>query len=121
MFFVSNDQLHGAHIEVDITQGTPALINTPEMAAIAREAATRAVGQDNVQPMAMVNMGGEDFACYLEHIKGCYVRIGAAYTDRDNYPAHSSKFDIDENALAYGARYYQALAHVAGKRIAGHN
>lgn len=113
----STGAVHGAHVEVEITKGAPSLHNTPDMANLAREAAREAVGAANVQPMSFVNMGAEDFAYYLEHVRGCYVRIGAAYTDRDNAPAHSSKFDIDERAMAAGAAYYHSLALIAGEKL----
>ena len=36
---------------------------------------------------------------------------------RENFPAHSSKFDFDEEALAVGAAYYRAIAKIAGQRL----
>ena len=62
-------------------------------------------------------MGGEDFGYYLEQVPGCYVRFGTSRDGVEQYPAHSSKFDFDEDALAVGAAYYHALAHVAGQRL----
>jgi hippurate hydrolase len=55
-------------------------------------------------------MGGEDFAFYLEHAPGCYVRFGARRSNPQAGPAHSSRFDIDESVLAVGARYYFEVA-----------
>ena len=111
-------QVHGASVQVQIEEGTPPLLNRGPMVQLAREAAEVAVGADQVLPLAAVNMGAEDFSYYLERVPGCYVRIGAAFEDRDNYPAHSSRFDFDERALGVGVAYYHALALAAGRQLA---
>ena len=109
--------LHGAAVQVEIDQGTPALVNRPECTGIAREAAVTAVGEKDVVKMKMANMGGEDFSYYLERVPGSYVRFGTARDGIEQYPAHSSKFDFDENAIAVGAAYYHAVARLAGEAI----
>jgi amidohydrolase len=49
-------------------------------------------------------MGGEDFAAYLAHAPGCMMRLGVASDDRPRHPLHSPYFDVDERALAIGAK-----------------
>jgi hippurate hydrolase len=110
-------QLHGAKIHVVVTEGTPPLINGSEMAGLARRAAIEAVGEANVLPLKTANMGAEDFSYYLERIPGAYVRFGSQVPGREGYPAHSSKFDFDEEALAVGAAYYHAIAKIAGQQL----
>jgi hippurate hydrolase len=108
-------QLHGASVSVTFVYGTPALVNRPEGTQLARQAAAEVVGSDNVLTLMTANMGGEDFAYYLEKVPGCYVRFGAQVPGRENYPAHSSKFDFDEKALAVCAAYLHAVALAAGR------
>ena len=110
-------QLHGAKIHVTVTEGTPPLINPPDMADLARRAAVEAVGEPNVLPLKTANMGAEDFSYYMEHIPGAYVRFGGQVPGKEGFPAHSSKFDFDEEALAVGAAYYHAVAKIAGQRL----
>jgi hippurate hydrolase len=110
-------QLHGAKIHVTVTEGTPPLINPPDTADLARRAAVEAVGEVNVLPLKTANMGAEDFSYYMEHIPGAYVRFGGQVPGKEGFPAHSSKFDFDEEALAVGAAYYQAVAKIAGLRL----
>ena len=112
-------QLHGAKVNLVITKGTNPVVNDSRMANLAREAAIQTVGVENVLPLRTANMGGEDFSYYLEKIPGAYVRIGGQVKGRESYPAHSSKFDFDEQALAIGAAYYYRLAILAGQRLAG--
>ena len=110
-------QLHGARIHVVVKEGTPPLINTPDMAKLARRAAVEAVGEANVLPLKTANMGAEDFSYYMEKIPGAYVRFGGQVPGKEGFPAHSSKFDFDEEALAVGAAYYRAVATIAGQRL----
>ncbi len=110
-------QLHGAAVEVTIEPGTPVVSNPAQCTELARQAASR-IGP--VVGMETANMGGEDFGYYLQHVPGCYVRFGTAKEGVDYFPAHSSKFDFDEQVIAVGAAYYQAVAHVAGEFIQGH-
>jgi len=110
-------QLHGAKMQVSVKEGTPPLINQPDMADLARHAAIEAVGESNVLPLKTTNMGAEDFSYYLEQIPGAYVRFGGQVLGKEGFPAHSSKFDFDEAALGVGAAYYQAIARIAGRRL----
>lgn len=110
-------QLHGAKIRIVITEGTPPLINQSDLASIARRAAVESVGGSNVLPLKTANMGAEDFSYYLERIPGAYVRFGSQVPGREGYPAHSSKFDFDEEALAVGAVYFHAIAKIAGRQL----
>ena len=63
-------------------------------------------------------MGSEDFSYYLGEKPGCYVRFGSVVEGREGYPAHSSKFDFDEDALMVGAAYYRTVAIHAGRKHA---
>ena len=109
--------LHGAGAALEFRDGTPAVINAPEMATLARQAAVAVAGNGNVVKLKTANMGGEDFSRYLDEVPGCYVRFGAQVPGREGFPAHSSKFDFDERALGVGAAYYRAVARLAGERI----
>jgi hippurate hydrolase len=106
-------QVHGATIEVRIEEGTPPLINTPDATALAWAAAAEVVGPESVVPLRGANMGGEDFARYLDHAPGCYIRFGARPASGAE-PAHSGRFDFDEGALACGAAWYDRVARLGG-------
>ncbi len=113
--------LHGAVIDIDIDRRTPALINAPHLVELATDAARDVVGDQRITELHTVNMGGEDFAHYLKHVPGCYIRYGAQVPGRESFPAHSSQFDIHEEALATGAAWLNAVARRAGHRLAcGH-
>ncbi|NSL50653.1 M20 family metallopeptidase [Calidifontibacillus erzurumensis] len=56
-------------------------------------------------------MGGEDFAYYLQHVKGVFFFTGAMNPDWEIvYPHHHPKFDIDERAMLIAAKTLGSLA-----------
>lgn len=110
---------HGASATFELLAGgTPPIRNEGPPLRLAREAADGVVGEENVTAMRKANLGGEDFACYMEHVPGCFVRYGAAHADGEERPAHSSGFDFDERALAVGAEWLAEVARVAGRELA---
>ncbi len=112
-------QLHEADIELQIEEGTPPLVNQGSMVEVARRAASEALGPDRVRTMVRgANMGGEDFSWYLQEVPGCYVRLGARLADSAGYPAHSSRFQIDEEVLPAGAAWLAEVAIQGGEALA---
>ena len=109
-------QLHGANVIVEIEDGLPVLENHKNVTELARKAASEVVGENNVDEMPVANMGGEDFAYYLDKVPGCYIRFGAQVEGQE-YPAHSSRFVFDESALLMGAQYYRQVAIRAGESL----
>jgi amidohydrolase len=97
-----------ATIDVAFRRGTGAVDNDPEVTAICVHAAGEVVGPANVEEIRLPSMGGEDFSGYLKHVPGCLMRLGVAALDRPRHALHSPHFDIEEGALAIGAK---VLAH----------
>jgi hippurate hydrolase len=110
--------LHNARLTMTLEEGTPPVVNPKNMAEVARKAAVAVVGEANAVPLHTPNMGGEDFACYMERIPGCYVRLGARAPGGGGAPAHSSTFEFDEDVLLIGARYFYEVARLAGGILA---
>lgn len=109
-------ELHQAAAEVEIISGTPPLHNEEPFVSLARKVAMSIVGEENVLKLRTANMGAEDFSFYLEQTGGCYVRYGAQAEGKEGYPAHSSRFDIDERALSVAARFLADIAREAGRQ-----
>ena len=91
--------------EVEVRPGNPAVVNDPAVAALARRAAVRVVGEEAVvEPEP--TMGGEDMAVYFERAPGCFVFVGSANPARGlDQPHHSPRFDFDEDALLIGCEF----------------
>jgi amidohydrolase len=96
--------------DVEVRAGNPAVVNDERAAALARRAATRVVGKNQVvEPEP--TMGGEDMACYFAKAPGCFVFIGSENAERGlTEPHHSPRFDFDERALAIGSEFLLQVA-----------
>lgn len=92
---------------------TPPVVNSADGAQWAAAAVTRVLGADAVVPLGTTNMGGEDFAFYLERLPGCFLRIGAREPGGDVIAAHSPRFQPAEEALFIGAAVLAECARVA--------
>ncbi len=105
--------LYRARLEVEIKEGYPPVINDAEAAKIAKQAAVAVVGEKGLCQQPHPSLGGEDFAFYLKHVPGCFVRFGAVKQGLENVPAHSPKFDFDEAVLPIGAKFLAEVAKTA--------
>lgn len=101
---------HRAEVEVSIAVGPAEVVNEGDALAWGRAAALEVVGPTGLLPAAGLNMGAEDFSAYLARAPGCFVRIGACPASGLSHPAHSPRFDFDEAALPFGARWLAAIA-----------
>jgi hippurate hydrolase len=92
---------------------TPPVVNSLDGAAWAAAAAARVLGAQAIVPFGATNMGGEDFAFYLEQMPGCFLRIGAREPGGARIAAHSPRFQAAEEALFVGAAVLAECARVA--------
>lgn len=99
---------------VEWGQRTPPVVNSVDGAQWAATAAARVLGSGAVVPLGTTNMGAEDFACYLERLPGCFLRIGAREPGGEVIAAHSPRFQPAEDALFIGAAVLAECARVAG-------
>ncbi|TDI91782.1 MAG: amidohydrolase [Caldithrix sp.] len=97
--------------------GTPPINNPAEPISWARQAVSALLGKEALVPFDMLNMGGEDFACYMEKIPGCFIRIGAREPGGEIIPAHSSKFYAAEESIFVGAAVLAETARVASTAL----
>ncbi len=100
----------GVNCRLSFGDSYPPVINSHEATAIAHSAAEAVAGRESVIPYPVPSLGGEDFSFYLKHVPGCFVRFGAAKEQGDNQPAHSSRFDFNEDALVTGACFFAECA-----------
>ncbi|RBW67382.1 M20 family metallopeptidase [Bacillus taeanensis] len=99
-----------ADYHYDYKRGYPAVINHKEETNFLAEVAACIPGVENV-PKREPMMGGEDFAYYLQHVKGTFFFTGAKHTDwEEAYPHHHPKFNIDERAMLLAAKTLGAAA-----------
>jgi hippurate hydrolase len=95
-------------ITLRLHDGLPAVINDKASAAIAKQAAVQVAGGINVVSQQYPSLGGEDFSFYQQHVPGSMIRFGAEKIGAG--PAHSGRFDFDEDVLTYGANWLATVA-----------
>jgi hippurate hydrolase len=100
-----------------VNLGTPPIVNPPNAARWARQAAAAVLGEAAVVPFGVTNMGGEDFAFYLERIPGCFKRIGAREEGGERLAAHSPRFTAAEESIFVGAAVLAEAARVASAAL----
>lgn len=101
--------LHNARVKVDIREGYPPVVNSVHESSLARRAAQKTVGENNVAKMRHPSMGSEDFSYYLQKVPGSFVRFGARHASWEPTALHSAGFDIDEAVLPIGVGYFEQL------------
>ena len=93
---------HGARAEVELEWGVGSTDNDPAMTAIVRECAAQVVGPENVTEGDLL-MVSEDMSEFLSRVPGCYYLVGSMNAERGlTWGHHTSRFDIDEDALGIG-------------------
>ncbi len=103
-------ELFGADASISFEDCYPPVINDAGAARIARCAAELVTGPERVLTEAHPSLGGEDFSFYLREIPGCFVRFGACRQGYEYIPAHSSRFDFDEEVMRTGAAFLTCAA-----------
>jgi hippurate hydrolase len=104
---------YGLRASVRLELGPPPIVNPTEPVAWARQAAQSLLGADAIVPLGFLNMAAEDFACYMERMPGCFLRIGAREAGADPIPAHSPRFYAAEESIFVGAAVLAEAARIA--------
>ena len=100
---VAND----CEIQFDYFRGYPAVVNHPKETEFLKGVAESIPGVEAVEE-SKPQMGGEDFAYYLEHVPGTFFFTGAQIDEP--YPHHHPKFDFEEKAMLLAAKTLGAAA-----------
>lgn len=99
-------QGYGGSVEIGYEIGYPVLVNSDAETAFARQVAEALVGPGQViAPFGPVT-GSEDFAYYLQHRPGCFLRLG---NGQHSPMLHNAAYDFDDTNLTVGAAYWARL------------
>ena len=109
---------HRLTATVRLAGGTPPVVNSIDGAAWAADAVRAVLGDAALVPLGTTNMGGEDFAFYLEKIPGCFLRVGAREPGGERIAAHSPRFYAAEESLFVGAAVLAECARTASAALA---
>ncbi|MFN2746930.1 MULTISPECIES: M20 family metallopeptidase [Bacillus] len=102
--------MHGASYDYAYERGYPAVCNHREETAFLAGIAGETEGVEKIEESEM-QMGGEDFAYYLQHVKGTFFFTGASpLHPNEVFPHHHPKFDINEKAMLIAAKVLASAA-----------
>ena len=104
-------EMAGGSYKFEILPGLPPLINNTDMAEFVYKTCSSITGCKNVIKKDKPQMGGEDFAFYLQEIPGAMFWLGAENREKGFInQTHSPYFDFDEDALVIGTKAHISLA-----------
>ena len=91
---------------INVTYRSPlgSVINDVTIMSAIEAAAIQVMGGQNIVVIDRPSMGGEDFAVYIDHVRGAQFRLGCAGPEGEWPLLHSPIFDVDESAIPLGAR-----------------
>ncbi|MXQ14635.1 M20 aminoacylase family protein [Microvirga makkahensis] len=96
---------YGATAEIDYERGYPVVVNSEAETAFARAVAEELIGPNRVSTCHLIP-GSEDFAYFLEHRPGSFLRLG---NGMNSAILHSSKYDFADESLTTGAALWARL------------
>ena len=97
---------YGATAEIDYQRGYPVVVNAEKETVFATEVVNELVGEANVSVCPLIP-GSEDFAYFLEHKLGCFLRLGNGV---NSAILHNPKYDFADENLTVGAALWARIA-----------
>lgn len=96
--------------DFDFVEGYPPLVNNPNATRLIQDAAREVLGEERIQEYPPA-MGAEDFAYMVNARPGAMFRVGVRNEARGIvHGIHTSRFDLDENALSVGVSVFVQAA-----------
>ncbi|WP_234998513.1 M20 metallopeptidase family protein [Salirhabdus sp. Marseille-P4669] len=92
----------GGEYKLEINQGEPVLYNHPVVIYWLTETISDLLPNFKIN-IGPYGLGGEDFSHMLEKVPGAMFFLGAKVDERENGGLHMPQFDVNEEALVYGA------------------
>jgi hippurate hydrolase len=96
---------YGATVEIDYERGYPVVVNSEAETTFARVVAEELIGTERVSTCHLIP-GSEDFAYFLEHKPGSFLRLGNGV---NSAILHSSRYDFSDGSLTTGAALWARL------------
>lgn len=107
---------YGGTVELDYGYGYPSVINDDRMTDIVKRAAINALGAEHVKTATPL-MAGDDLAYFVREVPGSYYWWGITPESGMIAPAHTPKFDFDENAFEAALKVNVEIVRMALKEL----
>lgn len=92
----------GGISKVDYNRNYPAMVNSTEQTAFAKDVACKISGRCNEAPLVM---GGEDFSFMLEERPGAYILVG----NGDSAMVHHPEYNFNDEAITAGCSWWAEI------------
>ncbi len=103
---------YDADFDMRFDYGYPPLVNDEEATRFLVERGKEYLGEERCHHLDRPSFGGEDFAFYLQKVKGTFFRLGTGNPDKGITAYwHNSSYTVDEDALPVGAGFLAYLAY----------
>lgn len=103
-------QIHDCTATFENYDAASVLVNDKNATRFVTDVANKIVGDENILNNSVSSLGAEDFADYSEVCPSCFAYVGTNNGEKTSYPAHSEKFDIDEEALKIACQFHINVA-----------
>lgn len=109
---VHTAEAFGGTVDFEMDWGAPPVVNDAEMAAFAAACAKEVIGDDMViTEVENPNMGGEDFAYYLNEVPGAFMFLSSSNPAKGTDVAHHNpRFNVDEDVFWIGSATFVNIA-----------
>jgi hippurate hydrolase len=102
---------HGCRGDLRYEVGYPVTSNDPVAVDIFQGVAQELLGPEQVPPMAVPVMGGEDFSFYGQVVPACFFALGLAPPGPTRIPdLHQPDFNFNDDAISVGVELFCRLA-----------
>ena len=99
-----------ADYEFKYYRKVPPMVNDSGCTARVERVSMQLYGNEVIYPLDRIT-GAEDFAFYVKEIPGVFAFVGSSNVAKGiDYPLHSDRYDIDEDALEISASLYALYA-----------
>lgn len=97
-----------ADYTVTFLNGYPPTKNDQAMVDSVLDSAHKILPPEDIHISTEESMGGEDAGFFYQKVPGCFFRLysAAPFADGEVYPAHSSRFVLDDSVLYRGAALF---------------
>jgi amidohydrolase len=103
---------YGVTASVDYLQGVPPVVNDAACTRMVATAADLLLGPHHRTEVEQ-SLGGEDFGWYLEEVPGSMFRLGTRTPGGARFDLHQGDFEVDEQAVGFGAKMLAGVAVLA--------
>ncbi|GGA33347.1 M20 metallopeptidase family protein [Psychrobacillus lasiicapitis] len=100
----------GGSVRLTYEKVTPSVQNDKTAKALLHDVVSELFGEDALK-YTNPSMGGEDFAYFSQEVPSVFFRLGTNSGESTSHGIHTTKFNVDEEAIRYGITVLSYLTY----------